>query len=79
MGKFEVKICYSGYVTIETEAKDKTEAWDKAQKEIEGKEFKLDYFENDNGSETLFSNTEITDFFDNLERWDEADQINQIE
>jgi hypothetical protein len=77
MAKFEVKICYSGYVTIETEAKDKTEAWDKAQKEIQGQEF-LESVQN----HTFYPDEEndlVISFLDSLERWDEADQINQIE
>jgi len=77
MGKFEVKICYSGYVTIETEAKDKTEAWDKAQTEMKDFDFLQSVRDH------TFNPNEETDrvagFLDTLERWDDADQINQIE
>jgi hypothetical protein len=70
MGKFEVKICYSGYVTIEMEAKDKTQAWDQAKKQVENR-----VFEEDPSDENEF----LSDFLESLERWDDFDQINRIE
>jgi hypothetical protein len=67
MAKFEVKICYSGYVVKEVEADDENEAYDKVQKELAERGF------------DDFSEKERESFLDTLERWDEADQINQTE
>jgi hypothetical protein len=67
MTKFEVKICYSGFVVKEVEAENETEAYDKAIDEMEEKG--LDEFTKD----------EKESFLDTMERWNESDQINQIE
>jgi hypothetical protein len=67
MGKFEVKICYSGYVLKEIEAENQTEAYDKAIDEMEEKG--LDEF----------TNVERKRFIKTMERWNQSDQINQIE
>ena len=79
MPKYQVRLVYSGFITLEIEAKSENDAWDKAQEIIKGKEFRLDYFEEDNGSDTLFSNTEIAGFLESLERWEQADEILKIE
>jgi hypothetical protein len=67
MAKYEVKICYSGFVVKEVEADSENEAYDKAIDEMEEKG--LDEFTKD----------EKESFLDTMERWNEADQINQIE
>jgi hypothetical protein len=67
MAKFEVKICYSGFVVEEVEAENETEAYDRVQEELAERGF------------DDFSEKERESFLDTLERRDEADQINQIE
>jgi hypothetical protein len=67
MAKFEVKICYSGFVIKEVEAKDEREAYDKAIDEMEEKG--LDEFKDD----------ERRRFIKTMERCNESDQVNQIE
>jgi hypothetical protein len=67
MAKFEVKICYSGYVLKEVEADNETEAFDKAIDEMEEKG--LDEFNDE----------ERKRFIKTMERQNESDQISQIE
>lgn len=66
MAKFEVKICYSGFVVKEVEAESEDEAYDRVQEDLAERGF------------DDFSDQERESFLDTLERWDEADQINQI-
>jgi hypothetical protein len=66
MAKFEVKICYSGYVVKEVEADSEYEAYDMVQNEFKANDYTLTEEENEQ-------------LLDSLERWDEADQINKIE
>ena len=67
MAKYEVKICYSGFVVKEVEADSENEAYDRIQAELAERGF------------DDFSEKERESFLDTLERWDDSDQINQIE
>lgn len=74
MAKYEVRLCFSGFITVEVEAKNKDEAWDKGQEAIKDKEFTLERFEDENH----FTLDQMEDLIDSLERRDDADQINEI-